>query len=248
MILPALSGHRLKRLTILDCGTFSVRGGERIIGLPAYLLETDQGAKLLVDGGFPPSYATDPDAAAAADGLPRFGALTDHHDIASELARTGTRIEDLTAHILTHGHIDHVGALSRITCPLIVTAIERADPKPCYFGTARPVDWPMVENLTINDQTQLCDGITLLPTPGHTPGHMSLLLTLPETGPVILAADAINRASEPDEGYPDADDPITAHTTGSALMKLSDKLGALFIYGHDPAQWPDLRKAPAFYD
>jgi hypothetical protein len=35
-----LAGHRAVRLTILDLGTFDVRGGERIIGIPGYLIET----------------------------------------------------------------------------------------------------------------------------------------------------------------------------------------------------------------
>lgn len=247
MILQDLSNHCLTRLTLLDCGTFSVRDGERIIGIPAYLLETDLGAKLLVDGGFPASYASDPAQAAKADGLSSFGQLLRHNDITTELARTGTRLEDLTAHILTHGHIDHVGALSRISCPLILTATERADAKPRYFGSVRPIDWPSVATLTITAPTQLCSGIKLIPTPGHTPGHMSLHLTLPETGHVILAADAINRASEPDEGYPDAEDPITAQTSGAALMTLSDARGALLLFGHDPTQWTGLKKAPESY-
>jgi N-acyl homoserine lactone hydrolase len=71
---------------------------------------------------------------------------------------------------------------------------------------------------------------------------------LPQTGPVILAADAINRASEPAEGFADADDPITSIPSANTLFALRDALGALLIYGHEPTQWPELRKSPAFYD
>lgn len=77
-MISALAVHRLARITCLDCGTFSVRGGERIIGIPAWLLTTDQGAHLRVDGGFPAAYAAYPEGAPAADGLASFGTLLDH--------------------------------------------------------------------------------------------------------------------------------------------------------------------------
>lgn len=250
MILPALHSHRLTRLTVLDCGQFDVGPGKRLIGLPAYLLETDLGAKLLVDGGFPPAYAQNAQAAADADGLASFGQLhsyTPQNHLSAQLALTGTTVADLAAHILTHGHIDHVGALPLITCPLILTATERADPRPRYFGTARPMAWPDVPTHQITETTRLCHGLTLIPTPGHTPGHLSLYLDLPATGAVILAADALNRASEPAEDYADAADPTTARTSGDHLLALQEDTGALLIYGHDPAQWPILRKAPQSY-
>ncbi len=246
-----IDGHRPIRLTILDCGTFSVRGGERIIGIPAYLIETDRNARILVDGGFPPDYWADMPAMAQADGLHGFGTLTDYgpgQTLPEQLALTGIRLSDLTLHILTHGHIDHIGALPLITCPLILTATERADAAPRYFAARRPLAWPNVETITIAKETSLCDGLTLIPTPGHTPGHLSVLLTLPKTGPVILAADAINRVSEPAEHFADAADPAAAIRSANALFDHQSQSGAMLIYGHDPAQWPTLRKAPRYYD
>jgi glyoxylase-like metal-dependent hydrolase (beta-lactamase superfamily II) len=250
-MIDALSGHRLARVTLLDCGTFRVGGSaggrERIIGIPAFLLTTDRGARVLVDGGFPPAYAADPQAAALADGLGSFGALLDHgpgRDVAAQLALCGVAMGDLAAHVLTHGHIDHVGALSRIACPLVLTAAERAEARPCYFGTARPLDWPDVKTHAITGETRLFQGVTLVPTPGHTPGHLSLLLE-PEGGPpLVLAADAVNRASEPAEGYGDAADPVAARASGDRLFALAEARGARMIYGHDPAQWGTLPRAP----
>jgi N-acyl homoserine lactone hydrolase len=243
MILPA----RLARLTILDLGSFEVRGGERIIGIPAYLMETDRGDRILMDTGFPPAYATD-EGRAKQDGLPRFGRLLDYGELQTAegaLAALGLMPEDIVLTILSHGHIDHVGSLDLFThAPIMMTARERADPRPSYFGTARPMGWPDASYILIDRDTPVCDGLTLIPTPGHTPGHLSALLDLPQTGPVILAADAINRASEPAEHFADADDPQAAKASSDRLLALP----GLLIYGHDPAQWPGLRKAPAFYD
>lgn len=181
---------RLVRLTILDLGLFEVRGGERLIGIPAYLLETDQGARVLMDTGFPADYATDP-AIADRDGLPAFGRLVDHgpaRTAAGALQALGLKPADIDLVILSHGHIDHVGALDQFAhAPIVMTARERADPQPSYFGTARPMDWPRADYHLIDADTRVCGGMTLLPTPGHTPGHLSVLLDLPLTGRVVLA-------------------------------------------------------------
>lgn len=237
-----LEGHRVVRLTVLDCGLFAVRGGVRIIGIPAFLVTTDRGAQVLVDGGFPPGYDA---AAAVADGLPAFGALipAPQRNVTAQLALIGLTPADITLHVLTHGHIDHGGALPLITCPLVLTATERAEARPLYFGDARRVAWPEVPTHCIAGETQVCDGLTLIPTPGHTPGHLSVLVTLAQ-GPVILTGDAINRATEPAEGFPDAMDPLSAAQSAAHLHGLRDTLGAALIWGHDPAQWGTLPKAP----
>ena len=244
---PALLPGRLQRMTVLDLGLFEVRGGQRLIGIPAYLLETDRGDRILFDTGFPPEYLTDP-TRAERDGLPRFGRLIDFRPdqtAPGALAALGLSARDITLTILSHGHIDHVGALHLFThAPMVMTARERADPAPSYFGSARPLDWPEARYHLIDADTPVCEGLTLIPTPGHTPGHLSAILDLPNSGQVILAADAINRASEPDEDFADAEDRAAAKTSADRLLALP----GLLIYGHDPAQWPVLRKAPAVYD
>ena len=74
-----LSSQRLIRLTVLDFGLFDVGPGKRVIGIPGFLLETEDGqgsgAKILFDTGFDPAYATAPQATAARDGLASFGVL-----------------------------------------------------------------------------------------------------------------------------------------------------------------------------
>jgi N-acyl homoserine lactone hydrolase len=141
-----------------------------------------------------------------------------------------------------------VGGLPILTCPLYLSATERADPEPCYFGSARPMTWPDLPTHRLTKDTVFCDGVEVVMTPGHTPGHLSVLVTLPKTGPVLLAGDAINRASEPDEGFADAVDPVAAKRSSDRIFALQKNRAAMLIYGHDPAQWPTLHKAPACYE
>jgi N-acyl homoserine lactone hydrolase len=85
------------------------------------------------------------------------------------------------------------------------------------------------------------------------PGHQSVLVRLKETGPVLLAIDAINHAGQRDPetrtvaGY-DLDEPSTRASTRK-LRDIAAREGVqLIVYGHDRKQWPTLKKAPAFYE
>jgi N-acyl homoserine lactone hydrolase len=110
------------------------------------------------------------------------------------------------------------------------------------------MDWPAADYRPIDGDTPLCGGLALLSTPGHSPGHLSLMLDLPRTGAVILTGDAISRPAEPDEGMKGSWDEALALHHARRLQSLARDRGALLVYGHCPAQWPGLRKAPDFYD
>jgi N-acyl homoserine lactone hydrolase len=99
---------------------------------------------------------------------------------------------------------------------------------------------------------ELVPGVTLLATGGHAPGHQSVLVQLPRTGPVLLAIDAVMlealfapdcRASPAD----DNEEQLRASTLELLDLVARDRVG-LVIFGHDGRQWRDLKTAPQFYD
>ena len=253
-----LRRERVVGLARLDLGRFDVgrfdvgqvdgRPGKRLIPISGWLITTDSGRHLLFDTGFPPAYATDPRAMAEADGLDGFGQLVDYrpqHTITGALALHNLTPADISHVLLSHSHIDHVGGLPLFTdAEVILSARERSEPRPSYFGAARPMAWPQARYRLLAKTTGICQGLRMIATPGHTAGHMSALVTV-SGQPVLLAADAINRHSEPAEGYPDAADPVQAARSGSGLLRLAQRLGAMLIPGHQPVgtdpvrdRWP----------
>jgi N-acyl homoserine lactone hydrolase len=87
--------------------------------------------------------------------------------------------------------------------------------------------------------------VIVLRTPGHTPGHQSLLVKLPQTGNVVLSGDAVHfRENYDSDGVP-AFNFDRAETVASIerLRKIAANLKATVIIQHDAR---DIDKLPAF--
>ena len=246
----------IRRLYVLDYGLFQVHENGRIIGIAGYLIQTQDGRNILVDTGFPAWYVEDPAAASLEDDLGSFGSVLrlDSDNLpASQLAIVGLKTSDIHLLVITHGDVDHVGGLVEFQAnfgqaTIVVGRAERALDRPRYFGDRRPIAWPAGANYQLVDgDEELCPGVALLSTPGHSPGHLSLLLRLPQTGVVLLTADAIARPAEFEEGFGGAWDEGQARASAERLMAIADREQAMIIYGHDPEQWKTLPKAPEYF-
>jgi glyoxylase-like metal-dependent hydrolase (beta-lactamase superfamily II) len=99
-----------------------------------------------------------------------------------ELAAAGIDAHEVTAIVLTHLHTDHIGwavpADSPFTNARVI--VQRADVE--AFAAARQ-EGVLLEPLRqegrlhiVDGDTALSEGVRILSTPGHTPGHQSVLV------------------------------------------------------------------------
>lgn len=241
-----------KRLAVLDYGLFEVHAGPRIIGICGFVIETDAGEVVLIDTGFPPKYIADPTAATREDDLGSFGrvvSLTPDNAVEAQLAKLGLTKDCVTLMIQSHTHIDHLGEMDQFPgTPILIAAAERALPRPLYWSGKQPMAWPKAAYHLVEADMPLGAGFEVLLCPGHAPGQLAFMVQLPQTGWVLLTSDAISRAAEVDEGFAGSWDVPRAVYHAERLLALAAQRDALVIYGHSPEQWPDLRKAPNWFE
>ena len=101
------------------------------------------------------------------------------------------------------------------------------------------------------DRDVFGDGsVMLLATPGHTPGHQSLLVKLPKTGAIVLSGDAVHfKSNWENRGVPSGN--TDKDKTVSSMQRIADVLAkekAQLWINHDKAQRDTLKMAPGFYD
>jgi len=241
-------------LYLFDSGTLGLDGVE--VPVPFFLIRHPQG-DVLVDGGNPLAVARDPHA--------HWGALADvfevhmteeQHSVA-QLRRLGVG-PDSVGHVLqTHLHIDHTGALGHFpNATIVVHAREleaaRASEDPLASGYVRAdYERPELHWRPAEGELDLFgDGtVRLVETPGHSAGHMSLLLELEESGPVLLTADAVdNRAQWEGREHPRAlFSREQASQSLERLRELAHQTDALLVLGHEPDDWSRLKRAPDCY-
>jgi len=138
--------------------------------------------------------------------------------LTAQLKTLGHRPEDVTMAVLSHLHQDHIGGISELPhAEIVVSAIDWADidkPGALLEGVMadhvrlpgvryRPVEIPAVADDAVTDQamdaavapfTHALDlrgdgSLLLLPTPGHSPGSMSLLVRAEGLPPLLLVGD-----------------------------------------------------------
>ncbi|WP_394780083.1 N-acyl homoserine lactonase family protein [Undibacterium sp.] len=117
--------------------------------------------------------------------------------LASQLAEIGVAPAQITYLAFSHTHADHTGNGNLFTAATLYIQQPEYDaafgPEPAKYGFM-PASYDKLRANPIvklhGDFDVFGDGsVTILSTPGHTPGHQSLLVRLPKTGAVVLSGD-----------------------------------------------------------
>ena len=172
-------------------------------------------------------------------------------EIGPTMRRAGLEPDDARWVVLTHLHTDHAGGLHHFPhSEIIVSATELA--LACGFaGKTRgyvPHRWPAWFKPTevrfdrdpwgpfaASIPLTAAGDVRLIPTPGHTPGHLSVVV---EDGDrvVVLAGDATYSEELLREQAVDgvAPDETIARETLARLLELTRERATVYLPAHDP--------------
>lgn len=223
----------------------------RRVGLPVLqVVIQSEGRTILVDTGCPVC------AAGASEGLKREydmdpdwikPLIAPEERVDAQLAILGLKPADLELVVNTHLHFDHAGGNALFPgVPIavqeeeLVAARESDDYLPVW-------DAPGVQFRAVHGDWSPLPGVEMLFTPGHTPGHQSMLVRLEEQ-PWLFTFDAVYTEEHWREGKlgPVKDIP-RARASVERLHQVASRENARLVFGHDMAQWESLRKTPESY-
>ena len=221
-------------------------GAGHIIEAPilAYLIETRNG-RILYDVGCDYRKLSDPRLRAQWYENPSFPfgppEVTEEDRLGSRLARLGLEIRDIDCVVCGHLHFDHGGGLHELAHAEVHVhrrelAAMREPADEAYFGDdfAHEVHWHLHDAAFT-----LSEGVCAIETPGHTAGHLSLLVELPHGSPILLCGDAAdlqeNLDAEIAPGLCWRDDEALALASIRKLKQIGGESGAELWPNHDLA-------------
>ena len=179
-----------------------------------------------------------------------------------QLAEIGLDSRDITRVAISHTHGDHIGNVAMFANATIL--MQQAEyswinsPK----GPNDNVNQLMAlarQLLGTPKNLQLIDGdtdvygdgsVTLVSTPGHTPGSQSLLVHLKNSGFIILSGDVVHSEENFDRKIVPSLNTNKEDSLGSMekIRRMIEMYKATLFINHDKKQEDGLRLLPAFYD
>ena len=168
------------------------------------------------------------------------GALIDPGDEAARIALTVEQTNlEIGQIILTHAHIDHIGAVAQLAdeyaCPVLIHAeaepmLKQAPTQAMMMGL-RFNKVPNVDSYIEDEEVLEVGGVFLrsLYTPGHAPGHLAFYI---EGEGVVLAGDALFAGSVGRVDLPGGNMEVLMRSIQEQLLTLPDE--TIVHPGHGP--------------
>ena len=166
-------------------------------------------------------------------GGPGYRALWPHW--LADIERT---LGDVTNVFLTHSHWDHVGAFASFPNARIFIGRNELDWASGPGRTNPYVEPNLVDGLIRSGRAETVDDgdrigfVSVVATPGHTPGHVSYSIDDGNNG-LTFVGDAIKDGGELHGGpFSITEDPPASAASRTRLLRLRDQ-GAHLLLGHD---------------
>jgi glyoxylase-like metal-dependent hydrolase (beta-lactamase superfamily II) len=122
-----------------------------------------------------------------------------------QLAKAGVKPEEIEIVILSDLHWDFVGGVTKFPNAEFIVSHEELrfalDPTPCFYVSyeapqlgIQPEFLKVMDRMRTIDmkEKQIVEGVRVIPLPGHSPGHIGVVVDT-EKGPYVIAGDAVAR-------------------------------------------------------
>ncbi len=238
------------RVRPLECGWLTADAGTLIQGqqgpmripVAAFLIEHPDGIAVFDTGMHPELVQTKERMRSTAElfEVEQSEAWT----LTGQLAAAGVAPEDVAIAVVSHLHFDHCGGLGQVPDARLVVQSDEwtaaSDEGMIDFGVYNPGDFDLGHDRQLLDGEHdlFGDGsVRLLPTPGHTAGHQSMLIE----GRLLLVGDACycRLALDLDAPPPFAADEVRQRA-GFSWLRQQEAAGIDLVFSHDPEQWASL--------
>jgi glyoxylase-like metal-dependent hydrolase (beta-lactamase superfamily II) len=241
-------------VNVLNCGTIAISDLDAFssagdyAGLAdeftntCYLVNHPDGRRLLWDTGLPGILAEAGPTTQAIFTVSLDATITD------QLAELGLTPADITYVSISHSHFDHIGQIDQVQGATWLVHQSELDVIIPPDGSAPQVDADQAalfqafgglqREAFTGEKDVFGDGsVIIFETPGHTPGHTSLQLTMPESGPILLTGDLYHRSeSRPLSRVPRFNfNEEQTLASMAAFEERAQRLGAKVIIQHEPA-------------
>jgi 4-pyridoxolactonase len=181
---------------------------------------------------------------------------TEEQTIPAQLESCGFGLGDVTAVVNSHLHIDHVGGNQLFKGANVRHLIHEREIAQArnhapfeYFGYSdKSWDYEGARIENFSGDTELAKGLWVYETPGHTVGHVSVLVDgdrpLLFAMDVAYTADALERGIQP--GFHHT--PVDGVRSIARVKQLAEERGAQIFLSHDMEAWQEYMHAPGHYE